>query len=108
MVVFNLLEMVENLCKYGGSVFGICFGKNMVDYLDYVLMCFMVVGSFYLIVVCLIFEFLILCLSVLLDMWCFNRYCILRYLSSSSTIRWCSSFICFSSRRRISFLSRRS
>ena len=63
-VVFNPAETAENLRKYGGFVPGIRPGKNTADYLDYVLTRLTVVGSLYLIVVCLIPEFLISRLSV--------------------------------------------
>ena len=63
-VVFNPSETAENLRKYGGFVPGIRPGKNTADYLDYVLTRLTVVGSLYLIVVCLIPEFLISRLSV--------------------------------------------
>jgi preprotein translocase subunit SecY len=63
-VVFNPAETAENLRKYGGFVPGIRPGKNTADYLDYVLTRLTVVGSIYLIVVCLIPEFLISRLAV--------------------------------------------
>ena len=63
-VVFNPADTAENLRKYGGFVPGIRPGKNTADYLDYVLTRLTVVGAVYLIVVCLIPEFLISRLSV--------------------------------------------
>jgi len=63
-VVFNPTETAENLRKYGGFVPGIRPGKQTADYLDYVLTRLTVVGGIYLIVVCLIPEFLIARLSV--------------------------------------------
>ena len=63
-VVFNPAETAENLRKYGGFVPGIRPGKNTADYLDYVLTRLTVLGAIYLIVVCLIPEFLISRLSV--------------------------------------------
>ena len=63
-VVFNPADTAENLRKYGGFVPGIRPGKNTADYLDYVLTRLTVIGSLYLIVVCLIPEFLISRLSV--------------------------------------------
>jgi preprotein translocase subunit SecY len=63
-VVFNPAETAENLRKYGGFVPGIRPGKNTTDYLEYVLIRLTVVGALYLIVVCLIPEFLIARLSV--------------------------------------------
>ncbi|MSO97675.1 MAG: preprotein translocase subunit SecY [Rhodospirillaceae bacterium] len=63
-VVFNPAETAENLRKYGGFVPGIRPGKNTAEYLDYVLTRLTVVGGLYLIIVCLIPEFLISRLSV--------------------------------------------
>ncbi|MBY0510891.1 MAG: preprotein translocase subunit SecY [Rhodospirillaceae bacterium] len=63
-VVFNPSETAENLRKYGGFIPGIRPGKNTGEYLDFVLTRLTVVGSLYLIVVCLIPEFLISRLSV--------------------------------------------
>ena len=63
-VVFNPSETAENLRKYGGFVPGIRPGKNTADYLDFVLTRLTVVGAGYLIVVCLIPEFLISRMSV--------------------------------------------
>lgn len=63
-VVFNPSETAENLRKYGGFVPGIRPGKNTAEYLDYVLTRLTVVGGAYLIIVCLIPEFLISRLSV--------------------------------------------
>ena len=63
-VVFNPQETAENLRKYGGFIPGIRPGKNTADYLDYVLTRLTVLGGIYLIVVCLIPEFLISKMSV--------------------------------------------
>ncbi len=63
-VVFNPADTAENLRKYGGFIPGIRPGKNTADYLDYVLTRLTVLGGIYLIVVCLIPEFLITRLSV--------------------------------------------
>ena len=63
-VVFNPTETADNLRKYGGFIPGIRPGKNTADYLDYVLTRLTVLGAIYLIVVCLIPEFLISRLSV--------------------------------------------
>lgn len=56
-IVFNPAETAENLRKYGGFVPGIRPGKSTADYLDYVLTRITVIGSAYLVVVCLIPEF---------------------------------------------------
>ncbi len=58
-LVFNPHDTAENLRKYGGFVPGIRPGKNTGDYLDYVLTRLTLVGALYLIVVCLIPEYLI-------------------------------------------------
>jgi preprotein translocase subunit SecY len=63
-VVFNPQETAENLRKYGGFIPGIRPGKNTADYLDYVLTRLTVLGGIYLIIVCLIPEFLISRMSV--------------------------------------------
>ena len=58
-IVFNPAETAENLRKYGGFVPGIRPGKSTADYLDHVLTRITVIGSAYLVIVCLIPEFLI-------------------------------------------------
>lgn len=57
-VVFNPVETAENLRKYGGFVPGIRPGANTSDYFDYVLTRLTVVGSLYLVGICLLPEFL--------------------------------------------------
>jgi preprotein translocase subunit SecY len=63
-VVFNPAETAENLRKYGGFIPGIRPGKNTAEHLDYVLTRLTTVGGLYLIIVCLLPEFLISRLSV--------------------------------------------
>jgi preprotein translocase subunit SecY len=58
-VVFNPEETSENLKKQGGFVPGIRPGQKTADYLDYVLTRITVVGAAYLVVICLLPEFLI-------------------------------------------------
>jgi preprotein translocase subunit SecY len=58
-IVFNPQETAENLRKYGGFLPGIRPGKSTADYLDHVLTRITVIGSAYLVVVCLIPEFVI-------------------------------------------------
>ncbi len=58
-IVFNPQETAENLRKYGGFIPGTRPGKSTADYLDKVLTRITVVGSAYLVVVCLIPEFVI-------------------------------------------------
>jgi preprotein translocase subunit SecY len=57
-VVFNPVETADNLKKYGGFVPGIRPGKNTADYFDYVLTRLTVLGSAYLVGICLLPEFL--------------------------------------------------
>jgi preprotein translocase subunit SecY len=58
-VVFNPEETAENLKKYGGFIPGIRPGKRTEEYLDYVLTRITVTGAAYLVLICLIPEFLI-------------------------------------------------
>ncbi|HRJ59605.1 MAG TPA: preprotein translocase subunit SecY [Azospirillaceae bacterium] len=59
-IVFNPEETAENLRKHGnGFIIGIKPGKATADYLDYVLTRLTVIGSAYMVVVCLLPEFLI-------------------------------------------------
>jgi preprotein translocase subunit SecY len=57
-VVFNPEETAENLRKYGGFVPGIRPGVNTATYFDYVLSRLTVVGSLYLVAICLLPEIL--------------------------------------------------
>lgn len=63
-VVFNPVETAENLRKYGGFVPGIRPGNNTADYFDYVLTRLTVLGSLYLVGICLLPEFLMTAKSV--------------------------------------------
>ena len=58
-IVFNPTETADNLRKYGGFIPGIRPGKNTADYLDYVLTRLTVIGAGYLVIVCLLPEFLV-------------------------------------------------
>ena len=58
-VVFNPQENAEQLRRYGGFVPGIRPGAPTADYLDYVLTRLTVVGGLYLVVICLLPEFLL-------------------------------------------------
>ena len=58
-IQFNPVETADNLRKYGGFIPGYRPGKTTADYLDYVLTRITVLGSAYLVVVCLIPEILI-------------------------------------------------
>ena len=58
-IVFNPEDNAENLRKYGGFIPGIRPGKQTADYLDHVLTRISVIGSAYLVFICLLPEFLI-------------------------------------------------
>ena len=58
-IVFNPEENAETLRKYGGFIPGIRPGKHTADYLDFVLTRITVIGSIYLVFICLLPEFLI-------------------------------------------------
>ena len=58
-VVFNPEDVAENLRKQGGFIPGIRPGKRTAEHIDYVLTRLTVVGSAYLVAVCLLPEFLI-------------------------------------------------
>ncbi len=57
-VVFNPQETSDNLKKYGGFVPGIRPGKSTADYFDFVLTRLTVLGAGYLVLICLLPEFL--------------------------------------------------
>lgn len=58
-IVFNPEENAEMLRKNGGFLPGVRPGKSTADYFDYLLTRLTVIGSAYLVVVCLLPEFLI-------------------------------------------------
>ncbi len=58
-IQFNPDETAENLKNYGGFIPGIRPGKTTAEYLDYVLTRITVVGSVYLVALCLLPDFLI-------------------------------------------------
>jgi preprotein translocase subunit SecY len=58
-IVFNPTETADNLKKHGGFIPGIRPGERTAEYIDYVLTRITVVGALYLVVVCLLPEFLI-------------------------------------------------
>lgn len=58
-IVFNPTDTAENLKKHGGFIPGIRPGERTAQYIDYVLTRITVVGAVYLVVVCLLPEFLI-------------------------------------------------
>ena len=58
-VVFNPSDTADNLKKHGGFIPGIRPGARTAEYIDYVLTRITVVGAVYLVLVCLMPEFLI-------------------------------------------------
>ena len=58
-IQFNPEETAENLKNYGGCIPGIRPGRATAEYLDYVLTRITVIGSIYLVVLCLLPDFLI-------------------------------------------------
>jgi len=63
-VAFKTEDVADNLKKQGGFVPGLRPGKRTAEYLDYVVSRLLVVGSAYLVAVCLLPEILISQLSV--------------------------------------------
>jgi preprotein translocase subunit SecY len=63
-VVFNPEETSDNLKRQGGFIPGIRPGERTAQYLDYVLTRITVIGAAYLVVICLLPEFLISSLAV--------------------------------------------
>jgi preprotein translocase subunit SecY len=63
-IIFNPVDVADNLRKYGGFVPGIRPGKNTSDYIDEVLSRITLVGAIYLAVVAILPEFLITGLKV--------------------------------------------
>ncbi|GGB16718.1 protein translocase subunit SecY [Sphingomonas metalli] len=63
-VVFNPEETADNLKRYGGFIPGIRPGKNTESYFDYVLTRITVIGAAYLLVICLLPEYLVSALSI--------------------------------------------
>lgn len=58
-IVFNPSDTADNLKRHGGFIPGIRPGQRTADYIDYVLTRITVAGALYLVVVCLIPEFVI-------------------------------------------------
>jgi preprotein translocase subunit SecY len=63
-IIFNPIDVADNLRKYGGFIPGIRPGKNTSDYIDDVLSRITLVGAVYLAVVAILPEFLITGLRV--------------------------------------------
>ncbi len=58
-IIFNPMEVADNIRKYGGYIPGIRPGKRTAEYLDRILSRLTFAGAIYLVLVCLIPEFLI-------------------------------------------------
>ena len=58
-IVFNPADTADNLKKHGGYIPGIRPGERTAQYIDYVLTRITVIGAIYLVIICLIPEFLI-------------------------------------------------
>lgn len=58
-IVFNPKENADMLKKHGGFVPGIRPGQQTADYIDYVLTRITTIGAIYLVIICLLPEFLI-------------------------------------------------
>jgi len=58
-IVFNPVETADNLKKHGGFIPGIRPGENTAKHIDYVLTRITVIGAAYLVLVCLLPEFLV-------------------------------------------------
>jgi preprotein translocase subunit SecY len=58
-IVFNPKDTADNLKKHGGFIPGIRPGDRTAEYIDYVLTRITVLGAIYLVIVCLLPEFLI-------------------------------------------------
>ncbi|KAB0676653.1 preprotein translocase subunit SecY [Aureimonas leprariae] len=63
-VVFNPKDTADNLKKHGGFIPGIRPGERTAEHIDYVLTRITVIGAIYLIIICLLPEFLISALGV--------------------------------------------
>jgi preprotein translocase subunit SecY len=58
-IMFNPKDTADNLKKYGGFIPGIRPGERTAEYIDYVLTRITVLGALYLMLVCLLPEFMI-------------------------------------------------
>jgi preprotein translocase subunit SecY len=58
-IVFNPKDTADNLKRHGGFIPGIRPGDRTAEYIDYVLTRITVIGAIYLVIVCLLPEFLI-------------------------------------------------
>jgi preprotein translocase subunit SecY len=58
-IIFNPMEVADNIRKYGGYIPGIRPGKRTAEFIDRILSRLTAVGAVYLVLVCLLPEFLI-------------------------------------------------
>jgi preprotein translocase subunit SecY len=58
-IIFNPVEVADNIRKYGGFIPGIRPGRRTADFIDRILSRLTLAGSIYLVLVCLLPEFLI-------------------------------------------------
>jgi preprotein translocase subunit SecY len=58
-IIFNPMEVADNIRKYGGYIPGIRPGKRTAEHIDRILSRLTAAGSIYLVLVCLLPEFLI-------------------------------------------------
>ena len=58
-IVFNPKDTADNLKRHGGFIPGIRPGERTAEYIDYVLTRISLIGAIYLVIVCLLPEFLI-------------------------------------------------
>jgi preprotein translocase subunit SecY len=58
-IMFNPKETAENLKKSGGFILGIRPGEKTAEYLDWILTRLTIIGAGYLVIICLIPEFLV-------------------------------------------------
>src|SRR5512135_1525904 len=64
-IIFNPMEVADNIRKYGGYIPGIRPGKRTAEFIDRILSRLTAAGSIYLVLVCLLPEFLITGFKVL-------------------------------------------
>jgi preprotein translocase subunit SecY len=58
-IMFNPKETAENLRKSGGFILGIRPGEKTAEYIDHILTRITVIGAIYLVIICLLPEFLV-------------------------------------------------
>ncbi len=58
-IIFNPMEVADNIRKYGGYIPGIRPGKRTAEYIDKILSRLTAAGAIYLVLVCLLPEFMI-------------------------------------------------